>query len=442
MLMVGNGRLITRSETELYLADGCVVIDNNTIVEVGSTAIMRQKYPAARFIDARGRVIMPGLINTHMHLYSTFARGMALKDAPPNDFSQILERLWWRLDKALTAQDIYYSAMVPLLDCVKNGTTTIFDHHASPGKVQDSLFTIAQACRTAGVRACLCYEVSDRDGVEVAAQGIHENRQFITQCQCSGDEMLQGMFGLHASFTLGDSTLERCVQAAQGTGAGFHVHTAEAAEDVAHCQRHYGKRVVERLNAFAILGEKTIAGHCVHVNEAEMDLLQTTGTHVAHNPESNMGNAVGGAPVIEMMQRGIRVGLGTDGYTCDMFESLKAANLLHKHRLQNPSAAWKEPPTMLFEHNRVFAEKYFPRAMGRIEPGAYADIIVVDYDPPTPLQADNLNGHILFGMSGRCVDTTIIHGRVVMLERQFTDIDEKEVHAKARELAADLWRRF
>ena len=442
MLLIGNGRLITRSGEELYLEDGCVAIEGTRIAEIASTGELRAKYPGAEWLDAGGRVIMPGMINTHMHLYSTFARGMALKDASPGNFPEILERLWWRLDKTLTADDIYYSALVPLLDCIKNGTTTIFDHHASPSAVTDSLFILGKACRETGVRSCLCYEVSDRDGEEVAARGIAENVAFSKACRDSGDEMLQGMFGLHASFTLSDRTLERCAQAVQGTGAGFHVHTAEGREDALHCQERYGKRVVERFRDSGLLNEKTIAVHCVHVNETEMDILRETGANVVHNPESNMGNAVGGAPVIEMMRRGVRVGLGTDGYTTDMFESLKAANLLHKHRLQDPGAAWVEPPAMLFQNNRTIAGRYFPEAIGRIEAGACADIIIVDYQPPTPLTVDNINGHILFGMSGRAVDTTVINGRIVMKERRFTEWDEQEVNARARELAADVWRRF
>ena len=171
MLLIGNGRVITRDPTQPYHSDGCVAVRDHLIVEVGSTDAVRKKYPGSDFMDVRGRVIMPGLINTHMHLYSTFARGMTLKDSPPENFRQILERLWWRLDKALTLDDIYTSALVPLIDCVKSGTTTVFDHHASPGAVHDSLFTIAKAALAAGVRSCLCYEVSDRDGKEVTESG-------------------------------------------------------------------------------------------------------------------------------------------------------------------------------------------------------------------------------------------------------------------------------
>ena len=200
--------------------------------------------------------------------------------------------------------------------------------------------------------------------------------------------------------------------------------------------------MVERLNAFGVLNPATIAAHCVQVNEREIGILRETAPFVVHNPESNMGNAVGCAPVLEMLGQGVRVGLGTDGYTTDMFESLKVANLLHKHQQHDAAAAWVEPHSMLFEQNADFASACFGETLGRLTPGALADIIIVDYDPPTPMTSNNLNGHLLFGMTGHSVVTTVINGQVVMQNRQISLADEKEVFAKARGLAAELWRRF
>jgi putative selenium metabolism protein SsnA len=377
-----------------------------------------------------------------MHLYSTFARGMALKDPPPGNFLQILDRLWWRLDKVLTLEDVYLSAMVPLIDCIKNGTTTIFDHHSSPGTVSGSLLRIAEAARESGVRSCLSYEVSDRDGPQVADQAIEENRAFLQHCKHLGSDMLKGLFGLHASFTLSDQTLARSREVAAELDAGFHVHTAEGPEDLAQCQRVYGKRIVQRFHDLGILGSKTIAAHCVHVDDHEIGLLQSSRTNVVHNPESNMANAVGCAPVLDMLRRGVRVGLGTDGYTSDMFESLKVANILHKHHTRQPSAGWAEPPAMLFGGNSAIASECFGRTVGKLIPGAHADLVIVDYDPPTPLCTTNITSHILFGVSGRSVVTTIIGGRILMRDRKLLALDEPEIMARARASAAKLWQRF
>jgi putative selenium metabolism protein SsnA len=442
MLLVGNGTLITQDDRLPLIENGCVAIQDGLIAEVGATADLQRRHPAAQFVNARGRIIMPGLINTHMHLYSTFARGMALKDDAPTNFLQILERLWWRLDRVLTLEDVYLSAMVALIDCIKNGTTTIFDHHSSPGAVIGSLSRIAEAARQTGVRSCLCYEVTDRDGAGVADQSIEENRTFLTDCRQSKDSLLRGLFGLHASFTVSDKTMARCTVLAKELEAGFHIHVAEAEADVAQCQREHGKRVVERLHNLGILGSKTIAAHCVHVKDTEIELLKESMTNVVHNPESNMANAVGSAPVLEMIHRGVRVGLGTDGYTTDMFESLKVANALQKHRTGQPGVGWMEVPAMLFGANVALASESFGRTVGKLIPGAYADLIIVDYDPPTPLRVSNITGHILFGVSGRTVDTTIIGGRIVMADRKLLEIDEQEVMAKARVAAEKMWQRF
>jgi cytosine/adenosine deaminase-related metal-dependent hydrolase len=220
------------------------------------------------------------------------------------------------------------------------------------------------------------------------------------------------------------------------------VHTAEALADVEACIHEHGKRVVERWHEAGILGRRTLAAHCVHVSEHEADLLSESQTAVVHNPESNMGNAVGCAPVLEMMRRGVRVGLGTDGYTADLFESMKAANLVQKHHNGDPGAGWAEPPQMLFQENAAIASECFGQTIGKLVPGAAADIIVVDYDPPTPMSAANLNGHLLFGFTGGAVATTIIGGEVVMEERKLVVLDEREVRAKARGAAAGVWKRF
>ena len=441
-LLVGNGRLITHDDRQPFFDNGCVAIRDGLIVAVGLTARLQAAYPGARFVDAHGRVIMPGLINTHTHLYGAFARGMALKDGAPGNFTQILERLWWRLDKALTLDDVYWSAMVGMIASIRNGVTTIFDHHASPGAVPSSLFRIAKAARQTGLRSCLCYEVSDRDGAEIASQGIEENRTFLQYCRDAGDEKLRGLFGMHASFTLSDKTLVQCGQAATEFGAGFHVHTAEAASDAKNCRREHGMSIVQRCANFSILKAKTLLAHCVHVDDREIELLRATRTNVIHNPHSNMGNAVGCAPVLEMMRRGVRVGLGSDGYTSDMFESMKAANLLQKHCAGDPRVAWAEPPQMLFLENARIATECFGRPVGKFMPGAHADIILVNYDPPTPMNAANLSGHIHFGFTGGAVETVFIGGQMVMDSRQLLGVDEQEVMAKCRAAAAEMWKRF
>ncbi|MGN2370423.1 putative aminohydrolase SsnA [Clostridium cagae] len=439
MLLVGNGRVITQDNKEPYLEDGCIAIKDNMILEVGNTDELKEKYKDYEFIDAEEKVIMPGLINTHHHIYSAFARGLTLNNPPSKSLIDILENVWWKIDKKLTLEDVKYSAYTTLIECVKNGVTTVFDHHASPMSASRSLFTIADAATHLGIRGVYAYEVSDRDGDEILNEGIEENVNFIKASNEREDDMVKGMFGMHASFTLSDESLKKCVNSIKGLDAGYHIHAAEGIDDLNHCLKNNNKRVIERLNDFGILGEKTICAHCIHINKREIDILKETNTNVVNNPESNMGNAVGCAPVMEMMKNEVVVGLGTDGYTSDMFESMKVENIIHKHNLCNSNVGFVETNKMLFENNRNIAGKYFTKPLGILKEGAYADLIIVDYNPLTPMNENNLNGHIIFGMNGRGVDTTIIDGKVIMQNRKIMTLDEKETLKKSREISGQLW---
>ena len=443
MLLLGNGMTVTRDKNNPFLKDGCVAIEGTKIVEVAPTSELKDKYKGSSFVDAHGGIIMPGFINAHMHYYSAFSRGFGGKGGEPaKNFNEVLERLWWKLDKALMLEDSYYSAMVCMIDCIKNGATTIIDHHASPYAIKGSLFRMADAARETGIRSCLCYEVSDRDGEKIMRDGIEENVDFIKYARAEKTDLLAGMFGLHASMTLSSETLAACAEAMGDLDAGYHVHVAEGPGDEVDSESKYGKRIMERFRDFGITGSKSIAVHCIHVNEAEKDIIKETGTAVVHNPESNMGNAVGCSPVLDMYQRGILIGLGTDGYVSDMIQSYKMANALQKHHNQHPNVAWGEIPGMLFENNIDIAARYFDVPVGRLAPGYSADVVVSDYIPPTELTDTNINGHLLFGTSGRSIITTVARGKVLMQDRRLSDIDEAEVVAKARENSKKVWERF
>lgn len=439
-MLIGNGRLITHNKSNPYIENGAVVIKNNLIIKVGEYKELKEKYRDEEFIDAKGKVIMPGMINAHTHIYSAFARGMVSKGPPAKNFTHILKKLWWRLDKGLTLEDIKYSAYATYIDCVKNGVTTVFDHHASPMAVEGSLFTIGEVAKELGVRSCLCYETSDRDGKEILKAGIKENVDFIKSA--NDKELLKGIFGMHASFTLSDKSLEMCREAMEGLNSGYHIHTAEGIDDLYDSLKKHGKRVVQRLMDFQILSDKTIAVHCVHVNNAEIELLKKTSTNIIHNPQSNMANAVGCSPVIQFMKKGINVGIGTDGYTSDIFESTKVGNIIHKHNLCNPNVGFNEISTMAFENNSKLAYKYFKKEVGILKEGAYGDVIIVDYNPLTPLNDSNIYGHIIFGISGRSVTDAIINGKVVMRNRVISEIDEEMIFSKCRELSKKLWSRI
>jgi len=443
MILIGNGKVFTRDDEKPYIENGAVLIDGNVIKEIGKTEDLKTKYPQAEYKDAKGRLVMPGFVNTHMHYYSTFARGMFLGGKPATMFGEVLRNLWWRLDRTLNLEDVKYSALLPMIEQVKCGVTTVIDHHASPNALEGSLMKIAEAAKITGIRSNLCYEVSDRDGEEIANAGIKENIDFIKYCDAENNDMLRGLFGLHASLTISDKTLDKCLEAVSGVNKGFHVHCAEGIEDVVDSLEKYNQRVIERWYSRGVLSDKSLAVHCINVTDEELDMLKASNVAVIHNPESNMGNAVGVTPVLDMFKKGIPVGLGTDGYTPDMMESYKVMNIISKHEKRLPSVGWVEAPQMIFNNNPMIANRFMKNGkVGVLKEGYYADIIIVDYKAPTPLNESNINGHLLFGISGRNIDTTIINGKIIMDERILIGIDEEAITAKSVELAQKVWNRI
>ncbi|MBU1752121.1 MAG: putative aminohydrolase SsnA, partial [Chloroflexi bacterium] len=424
------------------IVGGALVIERDRIVAVGQSAALRGLYPDAQVLDARGKLALPGNICAHTHFYGAFARGMYLGGPAPTNFTETLESLWWRLDKALTLEDVKYSALVCLADAIRHGTTTVMDHHASPHAVDGSLDAIAEAVQEAGLRACLCYEVSDRDGADIRDAGIRENVRFIKAQRARPNPLLAGTFGLHASFTLSDETLERCVAEATPLNVGFHIHVAEDKADVQDNLQKYGLRVVERLEKRGILGPQTIAAHCVHIDAYEVDILRDTGSLVAHNPRSNMNNAVGVAPVPKMLRSDVLVGLGNDGFSNNMFTEMLAAYLVQKLHSGDPRAMPADHVLQIaVANNASIAQAFFPTHLGELTEGAAADIVLLDYVPTTPLTAQNLPWHVIFGLDGSHVDTTIVAGRVLMQNRQLLTLDEERICARSRDLAARLWLR-
>ena len=441
MYLIANGKLITRDSALPYLENGGVAVEGAKILEVGETAALKAKYPQAEFIDAKGMVIMPAFINAHSHIYSGLARGLSIKGHNPTNFFEVLDGMWWNIDRHLTLEDTRRSAYTTYIDSIKTGCTTVFDHHASYCEIEGSLFAIEEVAKELGVRTCLCYEVSDRDGEAKCDAAIQENADFIAHCEKEQDPMVKAMFGGHALFTISDRTFEKMVKANDGR-TGFHIHVAEGMNDVYDSLQKYGTRSVNRLLNQGILGPKTLLGHCIHVNPAEMDIIKETGTMVVNNPESNMGNAVGCSPVLQMIHKGILVGMGTDAYTFDMLESLKVALIIQRHHACLPNVAWCEVTDMLFKNNREICAKYFPDPLGILKAGAAADVIVMDYKPFTPFGGDNIDGHMIFGMTGRQCETTMCNGRLLMKDRQLIGIDEEAVNARTLEVSKKLWGRL
>lgn len=433
-----NGIVVTLGQNNQVIWNGSVVIEGEDIVDMGDAADLQKKYPDAEAIDCSGKVVLPGFICAHHHFYSTMARGMAIPGEPASNFVEILERLWWKVDRALREEDITLSAQIPLVECIRNGTTTVIDHHASPGMPDGSLDWIEEAVRQAGIRGSLCYEVSDRN---VIGDGIRENERFIKKIG-KGDGQIAAMMGLHASFTLSDETLEKCVGIAKDAGVGCHIHVAEDLADEEDSLNRYGIPVVHRLDKMGVTGPKSLFIHCIHINDEEMDLIAATKTSVVHNPESNMNNAVGVTRLFDLLKRNIPVGLGSDGMSSDMLSQMRCAYLLHRLANSDPRVAFLEAPQLLLENNADIVERQFGLRLGEIAKGRPADLAIMDYHPPTILNESNFLGHLLFGLVDATVDTTVCRGKILMQNKKILSMDEERIAARSRELTPQMWKRL
>jgi putative selenium metabolism protein SsnA len=444
-MLIYNANVITWGERNEILQDHAVYIEDSKITELDASKGLLAKYPKAEKMDAAGQYLMPGNICAHTHFYGAYARGMAIPGPAPKDFPEILKRLWWPLDKALDADSVQASALVHLVDAIKHGTTSLIDHHASPNFIDGSLDVIADAVEQSGLRAVLCYEVTDRDGDAKAKAGIAENVRFIKRA--AGGKLAGGRvaatFGLHASLTLSDATLEAS-RSALPSETGFHIHIAEHEADQEDSLAKNGLRVVPRLAKHGVLGPRTIGAHAVHVDQSEIEMLGESGTWVSHQPRSNMNNGVGAADVEALLAAGVKVCIGNDGFTQDMWAEWKATYLMHKAAHRDPRRMnGGEVVKMGVANNAALANLFFARMkLGEASVGAKADLILVDYHPFTPLTAGNLPWQILFGFNESMVTMTMVDGKVLMQDRKLTTMDETEIAAKALELAPAVWARY
>lgn len=442
-MIVTNGKIITWEQPGRILEGYALRIIGSKIVEIAIQPELLEKYPQEERLDAHSQYIMPGNICAHTHFYGAFSRGMGIPGSAPKDFPEILEKLWWSLDKALTLEDVRYSTLVCLIDAVKHGTTTLIDHHASPNAIGGSLTEVALAVQEAGVRASLCYEVTDREGEAGTKDGIAENIRFINAVRVDKSGKLAATFGLHASLTLSEKTLEAC-RAACPDDVGFHVHVAEHPVDEYDSLQKCGERVVDRLERHGILGPRSIAVHAVHVDVREIELLAASQTWVTHQPRSNMNNAVGMSQPDAMMRAGIKVCLGNDGFSNQMWQEWKTAYLAHKLWNHDPRRmSGTDVVQMAVYNNASLAEQQFGVGpIGVLTPGAEADLIFVDYHPFTELTAGNLPWHIIFGFHESMVTTTMVGGRVLMHDRQLLTLDEEKITYEAHKLSAETWKRY
>ncbi|TCS38976.1 putative aminohydrolase SsnA [Reinekea marinisedimentorum] len=414
-----------------------IAVENGVIVEVGNG--LAEKYPSAETKNMNGKLVMPGIVCSHNHFYSGLARGIMADIAPTPDFISVLKNLWWRLDRALDEESLYYSGLICSLEAIKSGCTSVIDHHASPNYIEGSLDTLKQGFMKAGLRAMTCFETTDRNGgTEELARGVDENIRFakaIDEAKQKGEEpyLVEAHIGAHAPFTVSNEGLRMLAMAKQQTGRGLHIHVAEDLYDVSHSHHHYGQDLIERLDAFGLIDSKTLVAHGLYLSDLDRDILNKHDAFLVHNARSNMNNGVGYNGKLAQFNN---VALGTDGIGADMFEELKFAYFKHKDA---GGPMWPDSFLNFLGNGNQLLARNFDAQFGKLEAGYKADLTVLDYTSPTPLQAENLAGHFAFGLNSGAVNSVMVEGRFVYEDRAF-GFDVAPIYAEARKVSKKLWQ--
>lgn len=441
--LVGNGVVVTGlsfagvAKPEV-ISNGAVVWNGDRILAVGAESELRRMHPDAAVLDAHGGMILPGFINLHHHFYSALARGLD-PGGPLRSFREILNSLWWRLDRALNPETVRLSAQLTVADCIRWGCTTVFDHHSSPSCISGSLDILGEVVQDAGMSAVLCYEVTDRNGHAEARAGIEENLRFLRQQRAH--PRVRGLLGLHASFTLRDETLAEAAKRLP-PDEGCHIHVGEDPIDLETSLRLFGAGPVERLERNGLLNRRSVLAHGIHLGPNDYARIARHESALIHNPESNANNRVGHLNATDAAGRGCLVGLGTDGMSSAMLRGLRAAFLAQRAAGSDMQPAQPVLPDLL-HNNAVIARRFFDEPLlGELRPGAPADIAVLDAAPPTPICAENLFGHLAFGASEAPVRHTIARGQVLLEEFRHTTLDLEALAARAHRLVPGLWQRF
>ena len=427
--------LVVQFQPALVQQNMDIAIKGSEILEVGQN--LAEKYSEAEVKDLNGAMVTPGIVCSHNHFYSGLSRGIMANIKPSPDFVSILQNLWWRLDRALDAESLKYSGLVCVLEAVKAGTSSVIDHHASPSFIKGSLNVLKECYEKAGLRGILCYETTGRNGRQGMFDGVEENVAFANSVEQGknggGKYLVEAAIGGHAPFTLDDEALEMLADAVKSTGRGFHVHVAEDRYDASYSHHLYEQDILARLEKFGLLNDKALLAHCVHLGEPDIELLNSYDAFVLHNARSNMNNSIGYADLLPLFKN---VALGTDGIGSNMFEEMKMAYFNHKDA---GGSYWPGEFLGFLQNGNLILERYFSRKFGRIEPGYAADLTIYDYDAPTPLTAENIAGHFVFGMSSRDVKSVMIDGEFVYEDRRFP-FDVRPIYEQAAKEAARLWK--
>lgn len=373
-------------------------------------------------LDCTGKYVTRSFAIGHHHVYSALARGMPPPPRPPNNFREILQYIWWTLDKNLDTDTIRYSALATAIAAAKAGATFVIDHHASPNCIEGSLDIIAEAFEEVGISHLLCYEATDRDGQGKARKGLEETERYLQQ--------RQGLVGLHASFTVGPETLKKAIELMQQYNSGIHMHLAEDKYDQEHCLQTYYQQVTQRLNEAGVLDTpKSILVHGLHLDARERKIIKKKPCWIAENMESNLKNKVG---CFNSKGLGDNIMLGTDGMHSDMIRSAKAAFF---------AGQISEKIDFMSTYQR-FRNVHRYIAQNKFAGDSDNNLVVLDYDSPTEVNQNNFPGHFIFGINTVHILHVIAKGKLLVKNRELQTIDTDSVFKESKKHANRLWEKM
>jgi 5-methylthioadenosine/S-adenosylhomocysteine deaminase len=441
-LLIENGIIVTMDNDRNILERHSLAIERGRVIEIGKSEYIQKQHPNVPSVDATGHIVLPGLVCSHSHLYGMLLRGAPLKVTPPSDLTQILQRIWWPVDEALTYEDAYASGLVAAGEFAKSGVTMFADTYSGPNSISGVLDKISEAVESVGIRGFIAFEATQRHSKDEGFSGVKENMRFAETISRKPDSKTRPLFSIHASFTVTDELIREVKRLAERFHSPITIHASEGLGDLHHNLENYGKRTIERLSDVGLLGPNVVLAHCVHVNSKEIDLIANTRTGVAHNPMSNMLNAVGVSPVKQMLAQKVTVGIGNDGYIFDMFENMRAAFLLHRVNDRDPNAI--DPYTVLEMATINGARLYgMEKEVGSIEIGKRADIILIKPSIiPTPLTVDTVISHIINTVDGDDVEHVFVEGQQVVRNKRLVLFDEQKAQEISQKAAANLWNRL
>mgnify|MGYP000235143133 CR=1 FL=1 len=431
--LIKNGLIVTMGPKDIV--QGYIYIKNGRIEEISDG---NPDFKADEEIDASGKIITPGIITAHTHLYGALLRGAPLPIEPPSEFGQNLERVWWNMDEAMSYDQAEISAKIASLKMLLSGSTFFADTYSGPNSIENVLDEIKSGIDEVGIRGMLAFESTERNSKEEGERGLKENKRFLKKI--SNEEKIYGMVSLHASFTVSNELIHKGKELANKYDVPATIHTSEGPEDLYYNILNHSKRTVERLNDEGFLDENTALAHCVHVNEEELEIIKESGAGVIHNPMSNMLNGVGIADVPKMLDMGINVGIGNDGYIFDPFENIRSSFLLHKVNKRDPRVT---NPKKVFEMATIDGAKLYnvDNEIGSLEEDKKADLVI--FDPSiqmTPINKKSVYGHIVNSLRGGDAETVIVNGEKLVEDNEPTHLNRKEIENESIETSKDLWK--